>query len=221
MAARDICDLVFEEVTAKEIGVTVDGPKGPVQGAILVQELHMDGTFEDKTFAPGYGEFFTGSGGDVEAVAVAIPEDALPGLPPKELETLATGATDVFDAAQAEWKAADATVEEMTVAWDTFKEGQVPPRPRPRWMMRWTSWGRRSKPATKARHVGDAATLELIRDRIARDVTFAELQSIDAGLSQVRAAAEARDLVQASAAAVNLRSSLIGPRRLLRIRKTK
>jgi hypothetical protein len=126
---ENICELVFEEVTAKATGVTVDGPRGPIQGAIIVQELHMDGTFEDKTFAPGYGEFSTGSGSDLEAVALAVSEDALPGLPPKELESLAVGGTDVFDAAQAEeWEGAAATVQEMSDAWGAFKEGDVPPR---------------------------------------------------------------------------------------------
>ena len=36
----------------------------------------MDGTTEDKTFAPGYGEFYTAGGGDVEALALAVPTDA-------------------------------------------------------------------------------------------------------------------------------------------------
>ena len=262
---ENICELVFEEVTAKEIGVTVDGPQGPVQGAIIVQELHMDGALEDKTFAPGYGEFFTGSGGDIEALALAIPEDALPGLPPKELETLATGGTEVFDAAQAEdWEAASATVEEMTESWNTFKEGQVPPMLETQMndaldeletavegqdqaearqvalkvlqasldlQLRHRTaaetdldlldlWARQlvvdSEAGDRDGVIGDAATLELIRDRIARDVTLAELRTIDASLSRVRAAAEASDLVRASAAAVGLRSVLAGPRLLMR-----
>jgi hypothetical protein len=125
---ENICELVFEEVTAKATGVTVDGPHGPVQGAIVVQELHMDGALEDKAFAPGYGEFSTGDGSDLEAVALAVPEDALPGLPPKDLEALSAGGIEIFDAAQAEeWKRAAATVEEMGDAWDRYKEGQVPP----------------------------------------------------------------------------------------------
>jgi hypothetical protein len=56
---ENIPGLVFEEVTVKATGVTVDGPVGPVPGAIVVTELHQDGTYEDKTFAPGYGEFQT------------------------------------------------------------------------------------------------------------------------------------------------------------------
>jgi hypothetical protein len=126
---ENICGLVFEEVTVLQTGVTVDGPRGPVPGAIVVRELHMDGTTEDKTFAPGYGEFFTGSGGDVEAVAVAIPTDALSGPPPAELVALSTGAAEIFDLAQAEnWADAASTVGDMTDAWDALKAASVPPR---------------------------------------------------------------------------------------------
>lgn len=254
---ENICELVFEEVVAKETGVTVDSPHGPVQGAIIVQELHMDGALEDKTFAPGYGEFFTGGGGDIEAVAVAIPEDALPGLPPKELETLATGATDIFDAAQAEeWEAAEATVEEMSAAWDVFGGGQVPPRLETQMdgaleelgaavkgrdqgearqatlkvlqasldlQLRYRTaaetdldlldlWARQlvidSEAGDQDGVVGDAATLKWLRDRIARDVSLAELRVIDARLNEVRAAADANDLRSVGTAAASFRSTL-------------
>ncbi len=84
------------------------GLEGRSSGAIAVQELHMDGFLEDKTFAPGYGEFTnTSAEDDIEAVALAVTTDALPGLPPKELEMVSAGAAEIFDAAQAEdWEAA-------------------------------------------------------------------------------------------------------------------
>ena len=43
---------------------------------MIITELHMDGSLEDKTFAPGYGEFYTSGGGDTEALALAVPTDA-------------------------------------------------------------------------------------------------------------------------------------------------
>ena len=86
--AENIPGIAFEEVTVKEIGKTVDGPTGPVEGAIVGEELHDDGTFSDKQFAPGYGEFFSGHGGDVEAMALAVPTDALDEPVPPELEAL-------------------------------------------------------------------------------------------------------------------------------------
>ena len=54
---ENIPGLVFEEVTIKTIGLTVDGPYGPVAGAIVAEEHHLEGDLGGKTFAPGYGEF--------------------------------------------------------------------------------------------------------------------------------------------------------------------
>jgi hypothetical protein len=125
---ENICGLVFEEVTAESTGVTVQGPRGQVTGALVVQELHQDGALEAKTFAPGYGEFVSGGGLDLEALALAVPTDALPGLPPKELEMLSSEAAEIFDAVQAEdWEAAAAAAEEVATAWDEFRAGGVPP----------------------------------------------------------------------------------------------
>lgn len=120
--------IVFEEVTVKAVGVAVEGPSGPVEGAIVTEELHMDGGYEDKTFAPGYGEFATGSGGDLEALAVAAATDALAGAMPAELETLFSGAADIFNAAEAEdWDSVAATLKTMTDAWATYQaSGDVP-----------------------------------------------------------------------------------------------
>jgi len=84
--------LVFEEVTVKSVGEQVAGPRGLVDGAIIAGELHQDGSRELKTFAPGYGEFFTGSGGDVEALALSVPTDALDRPVPTELDALSAGA---------------------------------------------------------------------------------------------------------------------------------
>ncbi len=120
--------IVFEEVEVKSIGRTVPGPYGSVNGAILVEELHADGTYEDKTFAPGYGEFSTGAvgSGNLEVVAVAVPANALPGALPAELETLLSGANEIFDAAEAEqWKAVEASAAAMSAAWTTYRAGGV------------------------------------------------------------------------------------------------
>ncbi len=125
---ENICELVFEEVTVQSTGVTVNGPKGPIGGSVVVRELHLDGSQESKTFAPGYGEFSTGSGADLEAVALAVPTDSLPGPMPAELGTLWAGAADVFDAVESgDWASASTKVDEMTAAWNAFQSSQVPP----------------------------------------------------------------------------------------------
>ncbi len=121
--------IVFEETTVIAINETVDGPQGPVEGAIVVRELHMDGATEDKIFAPGYGEFYTGAGGDEEALALAVPTDALADDVPTELDILFTGAIDIFDSADsASWDDASASFGEMLDAWEMYQQGPVPPR---------------------------------------------------------------------------------------------
>jgi hypothetical protein len=130
---ENIPGFVFEEVTVKSTNKTLDGPLGPIHGGLVVEELHMDGTTEDKTFAPGYGEFYTAGGADVEALALAVPTDAASGSTPAELTTLSNGALDVFDAAHSgDWKAASSTVEKMSAAWETYRAGEVPKLIEPR-----------------------------------------------------------------------------------------
>ena len=130
---ENIPGFVFEEVTVKDVGRALDGPLGPVEGGLLIEELHMDGNTEAKTFGPGYGEFFTAGGGDVEALALAAPTDALPGPTPSELATLENGANDVFVAAgSVDWTAARAAVADMDSAWENVRAGEVPDRLGPR-----------------------------------------------------------------------------------------
>jgi hypothetical protein len=125
--------IAFEEVTVKSVDKTLDGPLGPVKGGLVAEELHMDGQTEDKLFGPGYGEFYTSDGSDVEALALAVPTDALSGPLPDELETLSSGALDIFDAAQSkDWNAASATVQKMNAAWKTYRAGEVPQKIEPR-----------------------------------------------------------------------------------------
>jgi hypothetical protein len=124
---ENIPGLVFEEVTIQQVGKTVDGPLGLVEGAITVQELHLDGAYEGKDFAPGYGEFYTGAGGDVEALALAVPTDAAGTTLPAELEAVATDALAIFDAAEAEtWPAAETALDMLASSWQTYQDTGVP-----------------------------------------------------------------------------------------------
>ena len=73
---------------------------------MVARELHDDGTYSNKVFAPGYGEFFTAHGGEVEAMALAVPTDASTEPVPPELETLSRDAMDALDAVEAgDWPA--------------------------------------------------------------------------------------------------------------------
>jgi hypothetical protein len=124
---ENIPGLVFEEVTVRSVDETTDGPFGPITGGLLVEELHMDGGTEDKTFAPGYGEFYTSDGVDTEALALAVPTDAASGDVPVELATIADGAASVFVAALAgDLSQAGGTVQEMLQAWTRTDAADVP-----------------------------------------------------------------------------------------------
>jgi hypothetical protein len=119
--------FVFEEVTVRSVDQTLKGPTGPIEGGLLADELHSDGKIEQKVFAPGYGEFYTAGGGDVEALALAVPTDALDGPIPAELTTLSDGALAIFDAAgSGDWAAATATISDMEAAWQAYRGGDVP-----------------------------------------------------------------------------------------------
>ncbi len=119
--------IVFEEVTVASVGRTVEGPRGAVDGAIVVDELHADGSHEGKVFAPGYGEFRTAGSGDLEALALAVPTDALPGPPPEKLTALATSAEGILEAARIrDWPGAAATLERMRANWRSVRAGRPP-----------------------------------------------------------------------------------------------
>ena len=97
---ENIPGVAFEQVTVRKVGVTVEGPSGPIRGAMVGEELHQDETaLEPKTFTPGHGEWFSGAGHDFEANALAVPADALRTPTPAELTTLSTSADQVVDGA--------------------------------------------------------------------------------------------------------------------------
>jgi hypothetical protein len=120
--------VVFEEVVVTKTDLEVAGPSGPVQGVMEVEELHMDGSHELKLFAPGYGEFSTGSGPDLEALALAVPTDALSGPLPAELSTISQQTAVIREAAAVgDWAAAGAALDALRSSWDASQVGGVPP----------------------------------------------------------------------------------------------
>jgi hypothetical protein len=124
--------FVFEEVTVKSVTEAVEGPLGPVEGGMVASELHMDGGRERKVFAPGYGEFYTAAGGDVEALAMAVPTDAASGETPGEMTTLSDLALDTYEAAgKGDWRRATSNVDSMLQAWRALPSEEVPRLIRP------------------------------------------------------------------------------------------
>ncbi|MCA1737052.1 MAG: hypothetical protein LC739_13435 [Actinobacteria bacterium] len=69
----------------------------PGTQSVVMQELHLDGSVSDKIFAPGYGEFDSSHGADVEALALALPNDAIDEVVPAELRLLSTSAWGILE----------------------------------------------------------------------------------------------------------------------------
>lgn len=129
---ENIPGLVFEEVTVLKTDARYRGPLASGAGAVVVSELHMDGTRERKTFASGYGEFFTSGGGDTEALALAVPTDAAPGSLPAPVRKLNTAATSAFDAAmRGDLGAVDRAAAAARTAWRAADRGEVARLQRP------------------------------------------------------------------------------------------
>jgi hypothetical protein len=116
--SENVIGVVFEELTVKQIGQTVDGPTGPVDGAVIMQELHLDGSVSDKFFAPGYGEFNSIEGPDVEALAFAVPTNAIDEPVPTDLRLITTSAFGILENARLEdWEAANPTLARVQALW--------------------------------------------------------------------------------------------------------
>ena len=129
--------LVFEQVTVQSVDEVLDGPLGPVQGGLVGRELHADGATEDKQFAPGYGEFSTSDGADLEALALAVPTDALGGPVPPDLAAITDGTRAIAAAVQAgDWAAATDASSGIRAAWDRFRSESTVPDSVAEWLGR-------------------------------------------------------------------------------------
>lgn len=84
----------------------------------------------DKVFAPGYGEFDTSSDGEVEALALAVPEDAVAGPVPVPLRFMSTSAWGILENVRlGDWEAAGPTLSTSTASTCTRNSsGCTPPR---------------------------------------------------------------------------------------------
>jgi hypothetical protein len=116
--------IAFEEVRVDKVDQQIDGPSGKISGAIEVNELHMDGTREGKVFAPGYGEFSTGSaGGDLEAASLASPTDRRQGAAPAEFAALSQAVDGVYTADPSHPRE---PAYALTTAWEAVRAKGIP-----------------------------------------------------------------------------------------------
>jgi hypothetical protein len=129
--AENIPGNSFEEVQVTKVNQTFNGPSGPVSGGIIAREIHQDAPPSNKLFAPGYGEFLSRDGHDIEAMALAAPTDALGGGAPTELAMISRGADRIWASrlsTPGQWTATEHTAQRMLDSWLAFRAGDVPPR---------------------------------------------------------------------------------------------
>jgi hypothetical protein len=196
---ENIPGLVFEEDTIKAVDRTLPGALGPVEGGLVTEEFHvLDNATEDKAFAPGYGEFRTGTEGELEAVALAVPADALGEPTPPELVALERGAAGVFEAAGShKWKAAQAAARRVAAAWRTATQRQLPSNIETRLdravrALAVAVRGRRAPPARQA--AVDVGRLTLDLELRHRPVVEVDLARFDVWLKQLLVDAAADDV---------------------------
>jgi len=80
-------------------------------------------------FAPAYGEFDSSHDSDVEALALALPTDALEGPVPNALRLMSTSAFGILENARLEdWEAAGPTLARMESLWQELQASNYPPR---------------------------------------------------------------------------------------------
>jgi hypothetical protein len=121
--------FVFEKVTVKATGLTLgNGPRGPIKGALKTREDLLDGSSEEKLFAPGYGEFSArvpfGAANPEELtnVAVAAPIDRAGTSLPSQLSTMARAADAGFAAIdESSWTGAKQQLATLTTAWRSHR----------------------------------------------------------------------------------------------------
>ena len=91
--------FVFERVTVQATGLTLPAPRGTVGGAIKTREDLLDGSTEEKTFAPGYVEhtarvpFGSKNPEELVGIAIAIPTFLGPAAGPRTGSPSPTSAT--------------------------------------------------------------------------------------------------------------------------------
>ncbi|HEX7210848.1 MAG TPA: hypothetical protein VF241_08005 [Propionibacteriaceae bacterium] len=129
LAAVAVEDPEESFVQLAKVDQTVQGPHGPVSGAIVVDELGVTGAHSQKTLAPGYGEFLTADGPDLEAMAVTVPADAQPGGVPLEIRKALTAAWGTLEYVRAEdWPTAGESVARTARQVAALDHRQQPPR---------------------------------------------------------------------------------------------
>lgn len=125
---ENVIGIVFEEVEVIEVGKVVDGPDGKIRDAIVTRELHLDGSYSDKIFAPGIGEFRTGNDHELEAVALDVPGRPLSPADAAAVARIATASWGTLELTRAEeWADVRRSVQRIRREWNAIEDHTLPP----------------------------------------------------------------------------------------------
>ena len=205
---ENIPGLVFEEDTVTATDQTVDGPRGPISGAVTIREHLRENSFEDKTNAPGYGELRIRAEDETADIAVAVPTDAA--APPPEgihenLQRTLDSLTNASGSRDDRQRVLDSALTSSDV------ELRYLPVPRVD-VDRMDVWVAQAllDDGNKDAWRSDVASLETIRDRVVGALDAGGVSRLDAALRQLRAAVEGRDPSVVADPAHRLRDVLRG-----------
>ena len=125
---ENVIGIVFEEVEVTEVDKSVDGPDGPIRDAIVTRELHLDGSYSDKIFAPGIGEFRTGNDHELEAVAIDVPGRALSPGDAAAVARITTASWGALELTRAEeWADVSRATQRIRREWNAIRGHALPP----------------------------------------------------------------------------------------------
>jgi hypothetical protein len=199
--------FVFEKVTVEATGLTLPSPRGEVGGAIKTRENLLDGSTEEKTFAPGYVEhtarvpFGSKNPEELVGVAIAIPTDKVDGAQPRELAELATTAGTILDAVRSpDWTAAGQQLATITRLWEAHRASLGEQVPKLAAQMTSVHKGLADAIAAKDRDAAQQAAVRVARAAADLQLRFEPVAAVDRGrlgawAGQVLVDVDAKDTV--------------------------
>ena len=119
---ENIPGFVFEEVTVTDPSTRRWTVRSGRSRAGCCRGAAHGRRHRGEDFAPGYGEFYTSGGGDTEALALAVPTDAVDEPVPGALTIVEARARDVLAAAGAgDWQSATGSLDALMSAWQASR----------------------------------------------------------------------------------------------------
>jgi hypothetical protein len=199
--------FVFERVTVQATGLTLPAPRGTVGGAIKTREDLLDGSTEEKFFAPGYVEhtarvpFGSKNPEELVGIAIAIPTDKAEGPQPRELADLATASGSIFTTVRSsDWTAAGQQLANITRLWEAHRATLGEQVPKLAAQMANVHKGLADAIAAKDRDAAQQAAVRVARATADLQLRFEPVAAIDRGrlgawAGQVLVDVDAKDAV--------------------------